>query len=174
MGGHGQHVSCGHDHAHQHQHHEHDHATHDHGHEHSHHHHHHHGNGLTWALLLTLAFACIEAAGGWWSGSLALLSDAGHMFSDVAALGLAAFAQWVARRPPSASHSYGLGRAEVVAALLNGLLMLAVIVWIVVEAVQRLQAYFGCLPNWQANDFQRAILNFGNRFVAAAGFHFYT
>lgn len=135
-GGHGRHTSCGQDHDH---HHEHDHDAHDHSHEHTHHHHH-HGGGLTWALLLTLAFACIEVAGGLWSGSLALLSDAGHMFSDVAALGLAAFAQWVARRPPSASHSYGLGRAEVVAALLNGLLMLAVIVWIVVEAVERLQA----------------------------------
>jgi len=89
-------------------------------------------------LLLTLLFAFVEVLGGWWSGSLALLSDAGHMFSDVAALGLAAFAQWVSRKPPSARHSYGLARAEVVAALLNGVLMLAVIVWIVVEAVQRL------------------------------------
>ena len=133
------HAGHAHQHApHAHAEHEHDH-DHDHDH-HGHHHHHHRGSGLTWALLLTLAFAVVEAVGGWWSGSLALLSDAGHMFSDVAALGLAAFAQWVAQRPPSARHSYGLGRAEVIAALLNGLLMLAVIVWIVVEAVARLQA----------------------------------
>lgn len=128
------------DHAHHHHdHHEHDHEQHD-EHDHHDHHHHHHGSGLTWALLLTLVFAFVEVIGGWWSGSLALLSDAGHMFSDVAALGLAAFAQWVSRRPPSARHSYGLGRAEVIAALLNGLLMLGVIIWIVVEAVARLQA----------------------------------
>jgi cobalt-zinc-cadmium efflux system protein len=120
--------------------HEHDHGHHDHGHDehHGHVHGHAHGKSLTWALLLTLLFAFVEVLGGWWSGSLALLSDAGHMFSDVAALGLAAFAQWVSRKPPSARHSYGLARAEVVAALLNGVLMLAVIVWIVVESVQRL------------------------------------
>lgn len=115
----------------------HDHADHDHAH-HGHSHVHVHGKSLTWALLLTLLFAFIEVAGGLWSGSLALLSDAGHMFSDVAALGLAAFAQWIAQKPPSTRHSYGLARAEVVAALLNGVFMLLVIVWIVVEAVQRL------------------------------------
>lgn len=128
-------------HSHQHAH-EHDHGHHDHAHDEHHGHSHVHvrGKSLTWALLLTLLFAFVEVFGGWWSGSLALLSDAGHMFSDVAALGLAAFAQWVAGKPPSARHSYGLARAEVVAALLNGVLMLAVIVWIVVEAVQRLLA----------------------------------
>src|SRR5665647_3764830 len=59
-------------------------------HEHSHHEHHHHGSGnaLLWPLLLTLGFAIVEAAGGWFTGSLALLGDAGHMFSDSAALGL--------------------------------------------------------------------------------------
>jgi cobalt-zinc-cadmium efflux system protein len=96
--------------------------------------------GLRAALIFTLAFALVEAAGGWWSGSLALLSDAGHMLSDASALAVAAFAARIARRPPSLRHSYGLARAEVIAASLNGLLMLAVIVAIVVEAIVRLQA----------------------------------
>lgn len=95
--------------------------------------------GLYAALALTLAFAILEAAGGLWSGSLALLGDAGHMFSDSVALALAAFAAWVARRPPSARHSYGFARAEVIAALVNGLLMLAVVIGITVEAIARLQ-----------------------------------
>jgi cobalt-zinc-cadmium efflux system protein len=96
--------------------------------------------GLYTALALTLGFAFVEALGGLWSGSLALLGDAGHMFSDSAALALAAFAAWVARRPPSARHSYGFARAEAIAALLNSLLLLAVVTGIVVEAIGRLQA----------------------------------
>lgn len=98
------------------------------------------GRQLPIALTLTLAFATIEAIAGWWSGSLALLGDAGHMLTDGAALGIALLAAWVAARPPSERHSYGLGRAEVVGALANGLLMLAIIIGIVVEAVKRLQA----------------------------------
>lgn len=92
-----------------------------------------------WALLITFAFALVEAAGGWWSGSLALLSDAGHMFSDCMALGLTAFASWIAKHPPTRRHSYGLLRAEIIAALVNGLIMLLVILFIVVEAVARLR-----------------------------------
>lgn len=82
---------------------------------HGHTHHAHTGRSgvLFVALGLTLAFAAIEAAVGWWSGSLALMSDAVHMFTDSSALGLAAAAAWLARRPPSALHSYGLVRAEV-------------------------------------------------------------
>jgi cobalt-zinc-cadmium efflux system protein len=95
--------------------------------------------GLYVALALTLGFAFLEAAGGLWSGSLALLGDAGHMFSDSVALALAAFAAWVARRPPSPRHSYGFARAEVLAALVNSLLMFAVVIGIVVEAIARLQ-----------------------------------
>lgn len=111
-------------------------------HTHSHPGHHHHepvSRGLGVALALTLGFALVEAAGGFWSGSLALLGDAGHMFSDATALALAAFAAWIARRPPSSRHSYGFARAEVLAALVNSLLMLAVVTGIVVEAVIRLR-----------------------------------
>jgi cobalt-zinc-cadmium efflux system protein len=97
------------------------------------------GTYLTRALLLTLAFAVVEAAGGWWAGSLALLGDAGHMVTDSTALGLAALAGWVARRPPSERHSYGLGRAEVIAALVNAAVMLALVAGILMAAVQRLR-----------------------------------
>lgn len=94
---------------------------------------------MRWALLITFIYALVEVAGGWWSGSLALLSDAGHMFSDCMALGLTAFASWVAKHPPTRHHTYGLLRAEIIAALLNGLIMLLVILFIVVEAVSRLR-----------------------------------
>jgi cobalt-zinc-cadmium efflux system protein len=95
------------------------------------------GRKLMLATLLTLGFAGVEAAVGWWSGSLALLSDAGHMVTDSAALLIAAFAGWVARRGPSPKHSYGFGRAQLVAALVNGLFMLAVVTAIIVQAVSR-------------------------------------
>lgn len=114
--------------------------------QHSHVHHddhgHHHGpaSSLAQALALTLAFAAIEAIGGWWSGSLALLGDAGHMVTDATALGLAAIAARIARKPPSARHTYGLGRAEVVAALINGLFMLVIVTGIVVTAIDRLRS----------------------------------
>lgn len=89
-------------------------------------------------LALTLSYAGVELAGGLWAGSLALLGDAGHMFSDAAALTVAAAAASLARRPPGHSHSYGWQRAEVIGALLNSLFMLAVVVMLVVEAVTRL------------------------------------
>jgi len=116
--------------------------SHEHHQHHEHHHHHHEprvGAPLAIAALATIAYGVIEAAGGWWTGSLALLSDAGHMLTDGAALGLSAAAAWMARRPPSSRHSYGLGRAEVVAALLNAGAMLVIIVALAYEAVVRLR-----------------------------------
>jgi len=96
------------------------------------------GRALAVALILTLGYSVVEALAGWWAGSLALLSDAGHMLGDAASLGIAAFAAWAARRAPSARHSYGFGRAEIVAGLVNAAFMVAVLVWIAVAAVQRL------------------------------------
>jgi cobalt-zinc-cadmium efflux system protein len=93
---------------------------------------------MAWALGLTAAFAVVEAAGGWWSGSLALLSDAGHMITDAFALGLALFAQTIARRPPSERNSFGYARAEVLGAFVNAVFMLLVVMLIAIEAVQRL------------------------------------
>ncbi|HEY3077137.1 MAG TPA: cation diffusion facilitator family transporter [Burkholderiales bacterium] len=110
--------------------------------EHHHHHDQHHhpapGNALRAAAALTIAFAIVEALGGWWTGSLALLSDAGHMLTDGAALGLGAIAAWMARRPPSERHSYGLGRAEIVAALVNAGAMLVIVLGLGYEAIVRL------------------------------------
>jgi cobalt-zinc-cadmium efflux system protein len=95
---------------------------------------------LSWALGLTLSFAGVEVAFGFLSNSLALISDAGHMVTDAAALGLALLAQIIAKRPPTAKNSFGFGRAEALAAFVNGLVMLGVIIWIVKEAVQRFSA----------------------------------
>lgn len=106
------------------------------GHDHARHHDHGH-QAFGWALLFTLGFAGVEAAAGFWAHSLALVSDAGHMLTDSLSLGLAAFATWLSRRPPSARHSYGLARAEVMAALVNSLLMLALVSFIIYEAWQR-------------------------------------
>lgn len=95
------------------------------------------GGAVFWALFLTLAFAVLETVTGFWSGSLALLGDAGHMLTDSASLGLAAFALWLSRRPPSLRHTYGLGRVETLAALLNVLFMVLVVIAIAVAAVRR-------------------------------------
>ncbi|HZI83633.1 MAG TPA: cation diffusion facilitator family transporter [Casimicrobiaceae bacterium] len=95
---------------------------------------------LAAALALTAVFAVVEALGGWWAGSLALLSDAGHMVTDVAALSIALIAQRLAQRPPSRRASYGYARAEVLAAFSNALLMLAAVAWIAIEAARRLFA----------------------------------
>ncbi|WP_313034572.1 cation diffusion facilitator family transporter [Massilia alkalitolerans] len=90
------------------------------------------------ALGLTLLFAVIEVITGFISNSLALISDAGHMVTDAAALGLALLAQAIAKRPPSSRHSFGFVRAEALAAFVNSLAMLALVAWIAWEAVQRL------------------------------------
>jgi cobalt-zinc-cadmium efflux system protein len=116
--------------------------------EHDHSHGHSHGGTdtpaqrrrLLIALGLTWAFAVVEAFAGWRGGSLALLADAGHMVTDGAALGLALLAAWIAARPPSARHSYGMGRVELLAALINALAMLAVVFGIGMEAWSRFQS----------------------------------
>jgi cobalt-zinc-cadmium efflux system protein len=93
---------------------------------------------LNTALWLTAAFALVELAGGLIADSLALLADAGHMASDVVALGLAVFAQRIARRPAHGQMTYGYGRAKVLAAQVNGLGLWFLSGWIVWEAVGRL------------------------------------
>src|SRR5262249_13891179 len=96
------------------------------------------GRRLAIALAITVTFPGVEAVGGWIAGSLALIADAGHMLVDAAALGLALLALRASRRPADAQRSYGHQRAQVVAALVNGIALLVLGVWIVVEAVQRL------------------------------------
>jgi len=97
-------------------------------------------HNLNAALLLTAVFAVVELAGGWISGSLALLADAVHMVSDVAALGLAALAGRIAARPAHAGMSYGYGRARVLAAQVNGFGLWFVAGWIAWEAVGRIHS----------------------------------
>jgi cobalt-zinc-cadmium efflux system protein len=90
------------------------------------------------ALALTLGYAIVELVAGTVFKSLALVSDAGHMFSDALALGLAWFAAWLSARPAGSRHSYGLARAEVLAAFVNGVALLLVVVFIAVESIRRL------------------------------------
>jgi cobalt-zinc-cadmium efflux system protein len=78
-----------------------------------------------------------EAVGGWWTGSLALLADAGHMLTDVAALGLALFAVWFAHRPATPSKTFGYHRLEILAALVNGVALIVISLLIFYEAWQR-------------------------------------
>ncbi|QWD91592.1 alpha/beta fold hydrolase [Polynucleobacter sp. MWH-Braz-FAM2G] len=94
-------------------------------------------NLLLIALVLTLGFSGVEGAAAYFANSLALISDAGHMVTDAAALGLALLAQIISRRPPSPKHSFGFGRAEALAAFVNSIVMLGLVVWIVVEAISR-------------------------------------
>ena len=94
-------------------------------------------NLLLIALLLTLGFSIVEGTAAYFANSLALISDAGHMVTDAAALGLALLAQIISRRPPSPKHSFGFGRAEALAAFVNSIAMLALVLWIVIEAISR-------------------------------------
>jgi cobalt-zinc-cadmium efflux system protein len=96
------------------------------------------GNALAIAVALTFGYALVEVVGGIWSGSLALLADAGHMGTDSAALLFALAANYIARRPVSDRHSFGLARVEVIAAFVNAIAMLAVVGWIFYEAFDRI------------------------------------
>ena len=95
---------------------------------------------LRWSLALTTTFMAVEVLAGLWSGSLALLADAGHMLTDSAALALALFAVIVSRRPADERRTYGYGRMRVLAAFINGLGLLVIAAWIVIEAAQRLRS----------------------------------
>jgi cobalt-zinc-cadmium efflux system protein len=94
---------------------------------------------LSAALGVTLALMIVEAVGGWWTGSLALLADAGHLLVDVGSLGLSLLAAWIASRPATAEMSYGYRRAEILAAATNGIALWAVALAIGHEAVARLR-----------------------------------
>src|SRR3989441_9148467 len=94
---------------------------------------------LLTTLGLTAAFLVVEVLGALFTGSLALFADAAHMLTDVGGLGLALFAIWAASRPPTPAKTYGYYRAEILAALVNALLLLAVAGAILVEAWERLR-----------------------------------
>lgn len=95
---------------------------------------------LRLALILTTAFLVVEAVAGVFSHSLALLSDAVHMLTDAAALGLALFAQRVAQRPRTSTHTYGSRRVETLAAFVNGVLLGVSAIWIGAESIRRWQS----------------------------------
>lgn len=123
-------------------HHSHDPTSHAHG---SHDHHAHRAGSrraLLAVLALTTVYLVAEAIGGWLTNSLALLADAGHMFTDAAALALSLAAMWFASRPPTPAKSFGFYRLEILAALVNGATLIVVSGAIVWEALER----FGSAP----------------------------
>ena len=89
------------------------------------------------ALALTAGFTVVEVVAGFLTGSLALLADAAHMLSDNVALALALAAVWLARRPATPERTYGFKRAEVLAALANGVTLVVLAIWIFYEAIRR-------------------------------------
>ena len=118
----------------------HDHAPHDHGGE-----RHDHGMTVTddsqrrvfWVMIITGGYMFAQAAGGYLSGSLALIADAGHMLSDTVALFLSWMAFQLSRRPPDESRTFGYHRFQVLAALANGATLFLIAIWVVYEAIER-------------------------------------
>jgi cobalt-zinc-cadmium efflux system protein len=128
----------------------------EHAHDHAHDHSHGHGLGahrvssgpsragearrLWFTLVISLAAVAAEGIGGWLSHSLALLSDAAHLLADVGAIALSLFAVSVASRPADRKRTFGYYRLEILAALVNGAALIAIAIFIVVEAVERLRS----------------------------------
>ena len=103
---------------------------------------------LAIVLALTGAYTVCEIVGGWLTGSLALLADAGHMLGDSAALVLALVAAWLAGRPATPERSFGYRRAEILAALANGVALAVIAIWVFIEAVRRLDNPKEILGGW--------------------------
>jgi cobalt-zinc-cadmium efflux system protein len=103
---------------------------------------------LALSLGLVVAFAVVEVVAGVVADSLALLADAGHMVSDAAGLGLALVAAWAAGRPATFARTFGYRRAEILAALANGVALVAIAIWIFVEAIGRLRDPADPLGGW--------------------------
>lgn len=97
------------------------------------------GARLWITLALTSAYMVAEVAGGLWAGSLALLADAGHMLSDAGAVALALFAIWVAQKPATPQRTFGYYRVEILAALIHGAVLVAISIYIVGAAFDRLR-----------------------------------
>lgn len=95
---------------------------------------------LKLALVLTFVYMIAEAIGGWYSNSLALIADAGHMLTDVAALSLTLAAVWFASRPATSNKTYGYYRLEILAAFVNGIALVLISLWVVYEAYERWNA----------------------------------
>src|SRR3990172_5743238 len=106
------------------------------------------GSVLKWSIALMLALALAEAAAGYLANSLALLSDAGHNFTDSLALVLAWFALYVQSKPATESKTYGYPRAGVLAAFVNALLLVAIALYVFYEAYHRLLSPHAVNPQW--------------------------
>ena len=112
-----------------------------HSHEHNHGHHHHGSNNkkaLKWSFFLIAGFMIVEVVGGLWTNSLALLSDAGHMLSDAAALGLSFLALSMGQRKATQAKTFGYKRFEILAAFLNGITLILISLYIFWEAYNRI------------------------------------
>src|SRR6266576_3146845 len=124
-------------------------------------HNHHHARSvessrrLGIVLLLTAVYMVAELVGGWWTGSLALLADAGHMFTDAAALILALTAVWFSSRPATSKKTFGYYRLEIIAALVNGVALIVISILI----------FYGAYKRWLLPPVVRS----GPRIVVAAG-----
>ena len=129
----------------------HSHRHHGHHHHHHHHHHDHRRDGaahardsgerrLVIALLILGSFTVVEAAGGYYANSIALLAEAAHMLADSASLALAVVAIRWGRRPPDERRTYGHGRYQPLAAFVNGQALLLLTIWVVYEAIRRLMS----------------------------------
>jgi cobalt-zinc-cadmium efflux system protein len=103
---------------------------------------------LALSLALIVAFGVVEVVAGTLADSLALLADAGHMASDAGGLALALLAAWAAGRPATSQRSFGFHRAEILAALANGVLLVAIAIWIFVEAIDRFRDPGDPLGGW--------------------------
>jgi cobalt-zinc-cadmium efflux system protein len=119
-------------------------------------------------LGLTLAFTAVEIVGGVLTGSLALLADAVHMLSDNVALALALFAVWLAGRPSTPERSFGYQRAEILAALANGVILVVLAIWIFIAAWGRLMDPPDVLAGWMA---VVAVIGLAVNLLAAAILH---
>jgi cobalt-zinc-cadmium efflux system protein len=104
---------------------------HDHGHEHN-------SKNIGWAILINIGITVAEVIGGTLSGSLALLSDAGHNLADVISLGLSFLGEKVSRGKPTQKHTFGFKRTEIFTALINSLFLVGIAIFIVLEALRRM------------------------------------
>lgn len=114
--------------------------SHSHGHSHGHHHHSSNKQALKLSFILIATYMIVEVVGGIITNSLALLSDAGHMLSDAAALGLSYFALKFGEKEATLSKTFGYKRFEILAAFINGLTLLVISIYIFVEAYRRIMA----------------------------------
>ncbi|HYH92616.1 MAG TPA: cation diffusion facilitator family transporter [Candidatus Saccharimonadales bacterium] len=143
-------------------------------------------NRLAAVFALTLAVLVLELAGALWTNSLALLADAGHMFTDVVGIGLALGAIWFAGRPAHSDRTFGYLRLEILAAVVNAMLLLGIAAFVLVEAWRRLQttpeiasgamlaiALIGAAANavgmWVLHDAQRTSLNMRGAYLELMG-----